>query len=181
MKKTFLLIGFLSLSGLMMAQKLTTTSAVVSFDATTPKDALPKAENKTVIASFDKKTGAVAFEAAVNNFSFSNPRMQEHFNGETWMNSAAFPKFSFTGKVTKLSEIKFNKNGTYTAKVAGNLTIKGVTKPITTTAKITVKDNAVGATSSFTIQLADYGIKDQQPIESGKVAKEVKVNVTANF
>jgi polyisoprenoid-binding protein YceI len=181
MKKTLLLIGFLSLSGLMMAQKLTTTSAVVNFDATTPKDALPKAENKTVIASFDKKSGAIAFEAAVNNFSFSNPRMQDHFNGETWMNSTAFPKITFTGKIVKMSEVKFNKNGTYTVKVSGNLTVKGVTQPLTTTAKITVNGSAVNANSSFNIKLADFGIKDQQPIESGKVAKEVKVNVSANF
>jgi polyisoprenoid-binding protein YceI len=181
MKKTFLFIGFLSLSGLLMAQKLTTTSAVISFDATTPKDALPKAENKTVIASLDKKTGAVAFEAAVNNFTFSNPSMQDHFNGEKWMNSAAFPKFTFSGKINKLSEVKFNKNGTYTAKVSGNLTIKNVTRPITTTAKVTVKGNKITTTSNFTIVLADYGIKDQQPIESGKVAREVKVIVSANF
>ena len=181
MKKTLLILGFLSVSGLVMSQKLTTTSAVVTFDATTPKDALPKAENKTVIASFDKKTGAVAFEAAVNNFSFSNPRMQEHFNGQTWMNSAAFPKISFTGNVTKLSEIKFKKNGTYTVKVAGNLTVKGITKPLTTTAKVTVNGNAISAISSFSVKLSDFGIKDQQPIESGKVAKDVKVNVSANF
>ena len=181
MKKTFLFLGFIFFSSMLMAQKLTTTSAVVSFDATTPKDALPKAENKTVIGSFDKKTGAVAFEAAVNNFSFSNPMMQQHFNSDKWMNSAAFPKFTFTGKVNKISEIKFNKNGTYTVKVSGNLTIKNVTKPVTITAKVTVKGAAISSVSAFTVKLEDYGITGQQPIESGKVAREVKVNVAANF
>ena len=181
MKKTILFLGFIFFSSMLMAQKLTTTSAVVSFDATTPKDALPKAENKTVIGSFDKKTGAVAFEAAVNNFAFTNPMMQQHFNSDKWMNSAAFPKFTFTGKVNKISEIKFNKNGTYTVKVTGNLTIKNVTKPVTITAKVTVKGAAISSVSSFTVKLDDYGITGQQPIESGKVSKDVKVNVTANF
>lgn len=180
MKQTLLFLGFLSLSGFLMAQKLTTTTAVITFDATTPKDALPKAENKTVIASLDTKTGAIAFEAAVNNFTFSNPMMQDHFNGEKWMNSASFPKFTFTGKITKLSEVKFNKNGTYTVKVSGNLTIKGITKPLTTTAKITVKDKKVSSTSNFKVLLSDYGISGQ-PVEAGKVAREVKVGVAASF
>ena len=93
MKKLIVFFSLLTSTGSIMAQKVTTTSAVVSFDATTPKDALPKADNKTVIASFDKATGAVAFEAAVNNFAFSNPKIQEHFNGANWMNSSSFPKF----------------------------------------------------------------------------------------
>lgn len=181
MKKTLLFLGFLSLSGFLMAQKLTTTTAVVKFDASTPKDALPVAENKTVIGSLDTKTGAIAFEAAVNNFTFSNPMMQDHFNGDKWMNSAAFPKFTFNGKITKLSEVKFNKNGTYTVKISGNLTVKDVTKPITTTAKITVKDKKISSTSNFKILLSDYGIAGQQPIQAGKVSNEVKINVAANF
>ncbi len=121
MKKSILFLSFIAITGSVMAQKATTTSAVVTFDATTPKDALPKAENKAVIASLDKTTGAVAFEAAVNNFAFTNPMIQEHFNGEKWMNSAAFPKFTFTGKIDKLSKVNFTKNGDYDVEVSGNL------------------------------------------------------------
>ena len=54
---------------------------LVSFDATTSIDALPKADNKTVIGAIDTKTGAVQFEANVKNFAFANPTMQGHFNG----------------------------------------------------------------------------------------------------
>mgnify|MGYP003492588993 FL=1 len=50
MKKTILSLAMVLAAGLLFAQKKTTTSAVISFDATTPIDALPKAENKTVIA-----------------------------------------------------------------------------------------------------------------------------------
>ena len=49
MKKSILFLSFFAITGSVMAQKATTTSAVVTFDATTPKDALPKAENKAVI------------------------------------------------------------------------------------------------------------------------------------
>ena len=44
-----------------------------------------KQNNKTAIGAIDTKTGAVAFEATVKNFAFSNPTMQEHFNGEKWL------------------------------------------------------------------------------------------------
>ena len=78
MKKTILSLAMVLAAGLLFAQKKTTTSAVISFDATTPIDALPKAENKTVIASLDAKSGTIAFEAAIKSFSFSNPKIQEH-------------------------------------------------------------------------------------------------------
>ena len=180
MKKAILFLSFAAIASAVTAQKVTTTTGTVAFDATTPKDALPKAENKTVIASLDKTTGAVAFEAAVNNFSFSNPTIQEHFNGEKWMNSATYPKFTFSGNIVKLKEIKFNKNGSYDVKVDGNLTIKGVSKPVSTKAKVTVKDGAVSATADFKITLADYGITGG-PIDAGKVAAEPKISVAVSF
>jgi polyisoprenoid-binding protein YceI len=180
MKKTILFLSFVAITGSVMAQKVTTTSAVITFDATTAKDALPKAENKTVIASLDKTTGAILFEAAVNNFSFANPMMHDHFNGEKWLNSAVFPKFTFTGKIDKLSEVKFNKNGSYDVTVSGTLTIKGVAKPITVPATIVVKGSAITSSTAFSVKVADYGIASQY-IESGKVSTEPKITVSAQF
>lgn len=180
MKKTILFLSFIAITGSVMAQKVTTTSAVITFDATTPKDALPKAENKTVIASLDKTTGAILFEAAVNNFSFANPMMHDHFNGEKWLNSAAFPKFTFTGKIEKLSEVKFNKNGSYDVVVTGTLTIKGVAKSISAPVTIVVKNGTITSSTAFSVKLADYGISSQY-IESGKVSSEPKITVSAQF
>ncbi len=180
MKKFILLFSFALAATAGFAQKKTTTSATVAFDATTPKDDLPKAENKTVIGSIDTQTGAVAFEAAVSNFSFSNPKIQEHFNGENWLNSAKFPKFSFSGKIDKLGKVKFDKNGSYEVDVTGTLTVKDATKPVTVHGKITVKDGAITVNASFSLVLADYGISGA-PIDGGKVSKEPKVTVTADF
>jgi polyisoprenoid-binding protein YceI len=180
MKKSILFLSLLTITGSVMAQKVTTTSAVVSFDATTPKDALPKAENKTVIASFDKTTGAVAFEAAVNNFAFSNPKIQEHFNAATWMNSASFPKFTFAGTVDKISKVKFKKDGTYKVNVTGNLTVKGIAKPVSAPATVTVAGGVISAAAAFSIKLKDYGITGA-PIDGGKVAEKPTITVTASF
>lgn len=180
MKKTILSLSLIFIAGSMFAQNLTTSSATVSFDATTPIDALPKADNKTVIASLNTTTGAVLFEAAVNNFAFSNPKIQEHFNGANWMNSASFPKFSFAGKIDKVSKVKFTKDGVYKVTVTGSLTVKGVTKPVKTPATITVTGGKVSAATGFSIVLADYGITGA-PIDGGKVAKEPKITVAAQF
>ncbi len=181
MKKTVLSTLFVLMAFIAMSQKLTTTTGVISFDATTDKDKLPKAENRAVIGSLDKKTGAIAFEAAVNNFSFSNPTMHTHFNSERWLNSMAFPKFSFSGKLDKLATVKFTRNGTYSTTATGDLSIKGVTKKITVPVTLVVNNGKISGSSAFSVTLADYGIAGQTQIESGKVNKVVKVNVSASF
>ena len=139
MKKTILLLALVILSGSIFAKqevssarvakkgvlvdksnpKKTTTSGTIGFNATTDKDAKPKAENKTVIATVDIMKGTVAFEVIIKNFSFENPMMQEHFNSATWMDSEKFPTATFNGSLTNLDVINFKKTGTYPAGVTG--------------------------------------------------------------
>lgn len=167
-------------TGSLFAQKKTTTSATVAFDASTSLDALPKAENKTVIAAIDTKAGTVQFEAAVKNFAFANPTIQEHFNGGNWMNSEKFPTFTFSGKFDDASKVNFAKDGSYTATVSGNLTVRDVTKPVTTQATVVVAKGVITAKTAFSIVLADYGVSGA-PITAGKVAAEPKIAVSADF
>ncbi len=180
MKRTFILMAMVLSTGFVFAQKKTTTSATVSFDATTPKDNLPKAENKTVIGSLNTQTGEVAFEAAVKNFSFSNPRMLEHFNGDNWMKSNTYPVISFTGKIEKISKINLGKDGVYKVKVEGDMKIRDVTKKEKIEGTITVAGGRIKIAADFSVKLADYNISGV-PVESGKVSKEPKVKVTAEF
>ena len=83
MKKTILLLALVTVSGLIFAKqevssarvakkgvpvdesnpKKTTTSGTIGFNATTDKDAKPKAENKTVIATVDIKKGLLKISA----------------------------------------------------------------------------------------------------------------------
>lgn len=180
MKKTILFLSFVAIAGSVFAQKKTTTSATVAFDASTAIDALPKAENKTVIAAVDTKTGTVAFEATVKNFAFTNPMIQDHFNGEKWLNSSTFPKFTFKGKIADLSKVNFTTDGTYKVSVTGDLTIRDITKTITAPATINIANGVINANSDFTIKLSDYGITGV-PIDAGKVAKEPKITVAAEL
>ncbi len=181
MKQSILLFALVAATSASFAQKkLTTTSATINFDATTSLDNLPKADNKTVVASMDAKTGTVAFEAAIKSFSFTNPRMQEHFNNEGWMDSEKYPTATFKGKLVNPADVNFKKDGTYTAKVEGDLTMHGETNPVSTTATFVVKGKSITTTTDFSVQLADYKINGGA-IGAGKVAKDPKISVTAVF
>ncbi len=180
MKRTILFLAITTISMMSFAQKKTSTSATIAFDASTAIDDLPKAENKTAIAAIDPAKNTVQFEAAIKNFAFANPRIQEHFNQKGWLNSDEFPKATFNGVITNPSAINFSKDGTYNVTVEGDLTIKGKTQKVTTPATIVVSGKTLKTTAAFNIKLADFGVEGQ-PITAGKVSGEPKISVSAEL
>jgi polyisoprenoid-binding protein YceI len=180
MKKTILFFLTATVSFAAAAQKKTTTSATIAFDASTAIDNLPKAENKTAVAAIDPAKSTIQFEAAIKSFAFANPKIQEHFNQKNWMNSDEFPKATFSGTISDPKTVDFKKEGTYNVNVEGELTIKGKTQKLTVPATIVVSGRTLKTTASFNIKLADYEI-DGPPIAAGKVAKEPKITVTAEL
>ncbi len=177
MKKTTFLFAFVLVGLSLFAQSKKTTSATVSFDASTPEDPVAKAENKTVIAAIDAKTGTIQFEATVKNFAFENKRVEEHFNNERRLNSDKYPKFTFKGKIDDLSKVNLTKDGTYTVNVTGDLTIKEITKEIKTPGTIKVSKGVLTATADFLVHLPDFEIA----ADDKKISKNAKVNVVAEL
>jgi polyisoprenoid-binding protein YceI len=169
-----------TVSMMAFSQKKTSTSATIAFDASTAIDDLPKAENKTAIAAIDPAKNTVQFEAAIKNFAFSNPKIQEHFNQKSWMNSDEFPKATFSGTITNPSAVNFKKDETYNVTVDGDLTIKGKTNKVSSPAVIVVSGKTLKTTASFSIKLADFGVEGQS-INTGKVSKEPKITVSAEL
>ncbi len=180
MKRLILLFVVAFTSMLTFAQKKTSTSAIIAFDASTSIDDLPKAENKTGIAAIDPAKNTVQFEVSIKNFAFSNPRIQDHFNQKSWLNSDEFPKATFNGVITNPSAINFKSDGTYNVNVEGDLTIKGKTQKVTTPATIVVSGKTLKALAVFSIKLADFGVEGQ-PITAGKVSGEPKISVSAEL
>ena len=180
MKRTILSLMIATVSMMAFAQKKTSTSAIIAFDASTSIDDLPKAENKTAIAAIDPAKNTVQFEAAIKNFTFSNPKIQEHFNQKSWLNSDEFPKATFNGVITNPSAVNFTKDGTYTVTVEGDLTIKDKTQKVKTQATIVVAGKTLRTNASFNIKLTDFGIEGQ-PITAGKVSAEPKISVSAEL
>ena len=180
MKRTILSLFIATVSMMTFAQKNTSTSATIAFDASTAIDDLPKAENKTAIAAIDPVKNTVQFEASIKNFAFSNPRIQDHFNQKGWLNSDEFPKTTFNGVIINPTAVDFKKDGTYNVNVEGDLTIKGKTQKIKTPATIVVSGNTVKTNATFVIKLADFGVEGQ-PITAGKVSAEPKITVSAEL
>jgi polyisoprenoid-binding protein YceI len=180
MKRTILTLLIATISVVAFSQKKTTTSATVAFDASTAIDDLPKAENKTAIAAIDPSKNTVQFEAAIKNFAFSNPKIQEHFNQKNWLNSDEFPKATFNGVITNPMAVNFKKDGNYTVNVEGDLTIRGKTQKVKAPATIVVAGNTLKTSAAFNIKLADFGVEGQ-PITAGKVSAEPKISVSAEL
>ena len=160
------------------AQKYICKNAHVSFSASTPLETI-EPNNNQVVSILNPEDGTLQFLLLVKSFEFKVALMQEHFN-ENYMESDKFPKAEFTGKINNIRTIDFKKNGTYPAEVTGNITIHGVTKPITTAGTLTVDGKSLNAKATFIVLPKDFDIEIPSIVEN-KIAKEVEVNVDANY
>lgn len=178
MKRFFLLLSLVLTVQIASAQKFLSKNGHIWFYSSTPLENI-EAHNNQVASIVDASTGELVFNVLIKSFEFKIALMQEHFN-ENYMESDKFPKASFKGKITNLSAVDFNKDGTYPAEVTGDLTLHGVTKPVTTKGNFTVKGGTVTATSKFIIQPADYNIVIPKLVE-GKIAKQIDVNIDISY
>lgn len=177
MKRTAIILAAIlfSSTSIVSAQgKFFTKSGKITFFSSTPAEDI-KATNKSVAVVLDSKTGELQFSVLMKGFEFKKGLMQEHFN-ERYVESHKFPQSDFKGQIINNSEIPYNKNGNYTAKVKGKLTIHGVTKEIETTGTIAVKDGKIGANAVFNILVADYKISIPALVRDN-IARTIKVTV----
>lgn len=181
MKKISILLSAIALFATVSTANAADSKQVISkthikfFSHTVAEDI--QANNFTSVATFDTQTGEVVFSVPMQGFEFEKALMQKHFNGPDFLDTKQFPKAKLKGKITNLDQINFAKDGTYTANIEGELTIKGVTKPISQKGNITVKGGKTEGVSKFNITLADYGISFVKGKPSSNIAKTVEVTV----
>ncbi len=162
----------------MAAQKIYTKNGSISFFSKAPIENI-SASNGQVVAIVNEGTGDVQFSVLIKGFHFKKSLMEEHFN-ENYMESNKFPKALFKGKITDLPKINFTTDGNYSVTVAGDLTIHGVTKPVTTPVTFSVKAGAVSANAKFNVKLSDYDISIPAIVKDN-IAKTVEVTVSCEF
>ncbi len=173
--KTTLTIIFLSLATFGFAQdKYFTRNGTITFFSSTPVEDI-KAQNFGVTSVLDTKSGDMEFSLLMKSFEFKKALMQEHFN-ENYVESDKFPKASFKGKVQDISSVNFSKDGVYPVKVSGDMTIHGVTNPVTTDGTIEIKDGKVHANSKLMIKPEDYEIEIPSVVRDN-IAQEMEVTV----
>ncbi len=96
--------------------------------------------NSSIAASIDAKT--VSTGVSLRNHDLRNE--------EKWLNTDKFPRISF-----KSNKIEKTENG---FKASGDLTIKGVTKPVDIPFTFTNKESSGNFVGKFTIKREDYNV-----------------------
>lgn len=117
----------------------------------------------------------------------ANPQMKEHLHGDRWMDVANYPDIRFT--VAQLNQVKTTGNIT-TAEVVGELTVKGVTRQISTDATLTYLPGKLKARmgpngpdgdllvirTKFSISRSNFGIAAGENLE--KVSDDIEISLS---
>lgn len=140
----------------LLAQRYMDRAGRASFYSKAPLEDI-EAHTDQALCVLDASSGEVAASMLLKSFQFEKALMQEHFN-EKYVESDKYPKATFTGKITNLADINLTQNGTYTAKVQGDITIHGETKPLTADVELVVQDNTIKASSTFPLRVKDFKI-----------------------
>lgn len=178
MKKYFATLVFALLVSIGYGQIFTGKKANVSFFSSTPLEDI-KAKTAIITTVLNLGTGDFYFKIPVKTFDFPNDLMEEHFN-ENYLETAKYPDATFKGKVINPTAVNLTKDGTYSVKAQGDLTMHGVTQARTIDATITVKGGIPTINSKFKVKLVDHKI-DVPSVVSAKIAEEIDVTVNVEL
>src|SRR5215211_3188968 len=149
-KNLFVFVMLVFTSSVSFGQgKFYTKTGKISFFSKAPLEEI-EGKNKTVTAVVDSKSGAIQFAVQMKGFEFQKQLMQQHFN-ENYVESNKYPKGEFKGSITNNADINYSKDGSYTAKVKGKMTIHGVTKDVETTGTVKVNAGKLDIDAAFNI------------------------------
>jgi polyisoprenoid-binding protein YceI len=104
-------------------------------------------------------------------------KLNGHLKSGDFFEVEKFPTASF--EITKVTP---TTEGDYNTLLDGNLTIKGISKPVQFKANVSVKNGEVSvATEPKDIKREEFGVKFQAPAENGVIKDEVtlQINVKA--
>jgi len=171
----FLLVLAISSKYLAAQDIYITKSAEVGFTSNAPLE-LIQAKAKQLSGILDIFGRSFVFSVPINSFQgFNSPLQRTHFN-ENYMESNLYPKAKFDGKI--IEEIDLKKDGKYSIRAKGKLTIHGVEKIQTLRCEMTVKGGEIKVVSDFIVFLNDYNIKIPTVV-SQKISEEINVKVDA--
>lgn len=130
----------------------------------------------------DFSDAKIAFTVDVNSIDSDNEMRDKHLKGDDFFNAEQYPAMKFQS--TSFKPLGGNKYS-----LAGNLTIRNVTKPVVFDVTFGGTTNAMGKTKAgfkakTTINRFDYNLKWSQATEAGGLAVgkdvEIVVNVELN-
>lgn len=100
-------------------------------------------------------------------------KLEGHLKSGDFFETEKYPTASY--EITKVSK---NATGDYNTLLDGNLTIKGITKPIQFNANVSIKDGAASiATEPKDISREGFNVKFQMPVANGVVKDDVNLQI----
>lgn len=172
MKNLVLLIVTLGFVNIVSAQKYSTKTGKVTFEASVPLFEDVFAQDNSNIAIINADNGDFASVSTVKNFQFKVKLMEEHFN-ENYAETAQYPKTTFKGKIANFDKMKLTASPQkYT--VQGTLNFHGVDKAVNSTATIYAKDGKIYMQGTFVARPADFKVTIPKMVMK-KVAENVNV------
>jgi polyisoprenoid-binding protein YceI len=121
------------------------------------------------------KSGSVEITVDTASISTGDPALEKHLRSEEFFNVAKFPVMTFKSKT-----IAFN--GDVPATAAGELTLLGVTRPLTLTISRVkcaphpmLKKEDCGAEVTGTLKRTDFGMKAYVPLVGDEVTLRIQV------
>ncbi|MGB3155715.1 MAG: YceI family protein [Chitinophagaceae bacterium] len=177
MKNLFVMTIALLVAMTGISQKFYTKNGQINFDATSPASP-EKIEgiNRSATCVVDTKSGNMQFAALMKGFAFERALMEEHFN-ENYVESDKYPKAEFKGEIKNSDKVDFTKDGNYTVKIKGKLTMHGESNDVETEAKISIQNGKIKATADLNVLLSDYKVSIPGLV-ADKVSKTVKISVS---
>jgi hypothetical protein len=150
-----------------------TSTGTVEFISDAPLEIISaKSELLKGILSVEKMTFAFELDI-ITFFGFNSPLQNEHFN-ENYMETADYPKATFTGTI--IESIDYLKPGIYNVRAKGIFNIHGSGHAAMLDIILDVKENSIAADSEFEILLKDYDIEVPK-IVNKKIADIIRVKV----
>ncbi|MDX9994659.1 MAG: YceI family protein [Rhodocyclaceae bacterium] len=182
MKKQFVILAFASVAS--TAAFAAPETFVIDGTHTFPRFSYSHFGYSTQLSRFNKTMGKVVFDKAAQtgavdividakSVDTGYPTFNEHIQGEDFLDTAKHPTATF-----KSTRVEFD--GDKPAKIEGNLTLKGVTRPVTLTVTSfqamphpMMKKDAIGANAFTVVKRSDFNAGKHAPY----VGDEVRIDI----
>lgn len=159
------------------AQRYLVDEGRIHFRSDAPLE-LIEATSDELKGALDTELRTFAFSVDIRSFQgFNSPLQREHFN-ENYLESKKYPRATFTGRI--IEDLDFELGGSYTVRAKGILDIHGVARERIINGTLTVGEDGIIITSTFTVMLAEHRITIPR-IVFQKIAEQIEVDMRAEL
>lgn len=154
-----------------------TENGRISFTSEAPLE-LIQAESESLRGVLDLEKKQFAFSVNMKSFSgFNSPLQQEHFN-ENYLETNAFPKAIFTGRI--IDNIDMSSPGTYQVRTKGKLTVHGISQERIIKGSLVISEQKITISSNFSVLLKEHNISIPKIVYQ-KIAEQINISLTAEL